>query len=110
MTLPEGATLGDLTAGNPGNRQACNASAPAPHRQWVSRGDYEADYNGDGKTDFAVWRPSTGGWYVNGVTSPSGVVWGVSTHIPVPGDYNGDGKTDFAVWRQSTGGWYVNGV
>ena len=22
------------------------------------------DYDGDGKTDFAVWRPSTGQWFI----------------------------------------------
>jgi hypothetical protein len=67
-----------------------------------------ADFNGDGKTDFGVYRPSTGAWYVALVGGGSTqATWGDSGDIPVPGDYNGDAKTDFGVFRPSSGVWYV---
>ena len=54
----------------------------------------------------AVWRPSTGIWYVRGKPAAQ---WGQPGDIPVPGDYNGDGDIDMAVWRPSTGTWYIPG-
>lgn len=66
-----------------------------------------ADYNGDGKDDFAVWRPSDGVWYVNGVTMR---LWGEPSDIPVPADYNGDGKTDMAVYKTASSTWWIYGI
>ena len=65
------------------------------------------DYNGDGRSDLAVWRPSTGVWWVHGVLTAQ---WGLPGDVPVPADYNGDGRTDLAVWRPSTGVWWVRGI
>jgi len=68
------------------------------------------DYDGDGKSDLAVWSPSSGKWYIRPVSGAS-IVWdyahGGSTMIPVSGDYNGDGKSDLALWNPVDGKWYI---
>jgi hypothetical protein len=66
-----------------------------------------ADYDGDGKTDGAVYR--AGVWYrLKSATNSYDVVsFGLSTDIPSPADYDGDGRADAAVFRPSTGTWYV---
>lgn len=69
------------------------------------------DYDGDGTTDFAVWRPDTGVWYVLNSTAgfdPKNAQvfqWGKLGDVPVPADYDGDRKTDYAVYRG--GVWFI---
>jgi hypothetical protein len=59
-----------------------------------------ADFDGDGKTDLSVFRPSEGNWYVfQSRDGLMGLHWGLSIDTPVPADYNNDGKADFAVAR-----------
>ncbi len=73
-----------------------------------------ADYDGDGRADLGVWRPSTGTWhirFINGpnVTTSRSVQWGMAGDVPVSGiDRNGDGKSDYVVWRRASGVWYIN--
>jgi hypothetical protein len=77
---------------------------------WGNSGDYlvPADYDGDNRTDIAVFRTSEGNWYIRNSTGGVTVTnWGGSSDTVVPGDYDGDGRYDVAVWRASEGNWYI---
>ena len=73
----------------------------------AARRSAAVDFDGDGDTDIAVFRPSSGDWYVAG-GNPVARTWGNSTDMPAVGDYDGDGKADMTVYRPSSGVWYVN--
>jgi hypothetical protein len=72
------------------------------------------DFDGDGRTDFTVWRPSIGNWFVlssaHTGTYPFPTMqqqWGLAGDVPIVGDFNGDHKADLTVWRPSGGYWFV---
>jgi hypothetical protein len=85
----------DFMLASPANPQN-TSSPPVP-------ANASADFDGDVKTDVALFRPTGGLWYVTG--APGAINYGRNGDVPVPGDYDGDGKADVAVFRPSTGLW-----
>jgi uncharacterized delta-60 repeat protein len=95
----------------------------AAARYNFSTPDAPVDFNGDGKTDFAILRPSANApgaqytWWINynGTESFTAQPLGLrAIDIPVPADYDGDGRDDIAVFRfqntgtnQDAGNWYI---
>jgi hypothetical protein len=100
----------DLNAGNWYIIGSANPTSPIT-QHWGNQGDLPVagDYDGDGQTDYAIWRPSTGTWWVIPSANPTQGYfrqWGLPNDIPQVGDFDGDGKVDLVVWRPSNAVWY----
>jgi hypothetical protein len=70
------------------------------------------DYDGDGRQDAAVFRRSTGDWWVIQSSAPGFMLvqhWGTLNDFPCVGDYDGDGKADLTAVRVEGGQrvWYI---
>ena len=63
------------------------------------------DFDGDGRSDISIFRPSDTTWYIDRSTAGfAATQFGLPTDTITPGDYDGDGKTDISVFRD--GVWY----
>lgn len=89
---------------SPSARPSPTASAlPTPARLVIAADDYD----GDGRTDSALWRAADGSFRIRDLSI---VHYGRSGDIPVNGDYNGDGTADYGVWRPGSGRWWVRSL
>ena len=91
--------LGDLTSG----LFVVDVSHAAENNKNVV-----SDFDGDGRTDYSVFTPTTGDWTIETSSDSQQTVvnWGLPGDVITPGDYDGDGKTDRAIFRPSTGTWW----
>jgi uncharacterized delta-60 repeat protein len=66
------------------------------------------DYDGDGKSDVSVFRPSENKWYIlrSSDFAVTQTVFALQGDVPVPSDYDGDNRTDLAIYRPASGMWW----
>ena len=67
------------------------------------------DFDGDGRADPSVTRPSDFYWHqlsTAGGYTYSATQFGSPGDTVVPGDYDGDGKTDISIFHPATGDWW----
>lgn len=69
---------------------------------------HSGDFDGDGTSDSAIFRPSTGVWFRfnSGSNTVDQEQFGLPGDIPVDGDFDGDRRADVAIFRPSNGEWY----
>ncbi len=65
------------------------------------------DYDGDGTSEIAIFRPATGSWKLSELGS---TIFGREGDIPISGDYWGDGTSEIGVFRPATGSWLVRSL
>src|SRR5690606_25401020 len=122
----------DISPGTVAIRQGTASTSPTLHIDGIRVGtswadvtqaappantQHVVDFNGDGKTDYAVIRNTLGGptdtvtWFQCYSTGSSqacpgdaGVDFGVAIDYATPADFDGDGKTDVALWREGQPG------
>ena len=80
---------------------------PTPPPLDSSQFDESGDYNGDGTSDIAIFRPQSGLWAIRGI---SRLYYGPSSALTVSGDYNGNGTTDISVFIPEKGLWAARSV
>ncbi|NLE67142.1 MAG: hypothetical protein GX608_06945 [Lentisphaerae bacterium] len=81
-----------------------------PHSGYRGAGGALNDYDGDARSDLAVFDSATGCWYARKAAAPDVILWGAqwggAGAGPVPGDYDGDRVGDLVVYEPATGLWY----
>jgi hypothetical protein len=69
------------------------------------------DFDGDGLTDLAVYRASTGQWLLRDTATGAlgDAQFGQAGDAALAADFDGDGKDDLILWRPAEGVAYARG-
>jgi N-acetylmuramoyl-L-alanine amidase len=99
----------------------CNTHTdPGPNWDWnhymalingaVTGSGAFGDFTGNGRTDYVIFRPANGTWYVRdsaGAGNVSSFGFGQGGDIPLIGNWSTPNGAEAALFRPSTGMWYV---
>jgi len=103
IQMPDGALYGTTSSGG----GSAGAGVIFRLRLTTATGDFDWD----AKSDFTVFRPSSGSWLTlnssTNYTTFSNITWGTSSDKLMPADYDGDGRNDPAYFRPSDGYWHI---
>ena len=99
---------------SPNPRGARNGSLTIAGRTFVvsqAQRNGAFDLDDDGRTDIAIFRPSSGTWYIltssSGFTAGRGYAWGGSGNVSSTGDFDGDGRNDLVTYNPTTEIWSI---
>jgi hypothetical protein len=107
--------LGSLTLSNPsavalGTARVDTVFVGADERLWYRQhavGRTKGDFDGDGRGDFALYRPSEKRWHIAPYTGEPAyfVQFSGSVKAGIPDDFDNDGAADPVVFDTSSGVW-----
>jgi Bacterial Ig-like domain (group 3) len=110
-TLPAGTGPGSYTVlASYGGSVNFGTSSDNTHHATLTLKSAPGDFDGDGKTDLAVYDQTLSQFTITlsggGSKSPQ-FGNGAHTNIPVAGDFDGDGKTDTAIYDQTVSQFFI---
>ncbi len=96
-------TFCSASAGEVGSHVTVNGACLTP------RAFARLDFDGDGRTDFSIFRPSVGEWWINRSSTQNtfAAQFGNAEDRVVSADFTGDGQSDIAIFRPSNGNWFI---
>ena len=95
----------DLSIFRPSDRSWYRDDGPPTQFGLATDRMVPADYDGDRKTDIAMYRDGVWWWIASSDNTAYAAQFGLAGDIPVPADYTGDGRAELAVYRD--GVWWT---
>ncbi|MFO0951497.1 MAG: Ig-like domain-containing protein [Isosphaeraceae bacterium] len=85
--------------------QGVGPAAGTPFGSSILDIPFSGDFDGNGFSDLAYYRPSTNTWTIRKASGDSTFAFGSPGEVPVAADFDGLGITEVGSFNRTTGGW-----